>query len=70
MYSHIPEELIWATIQEHELEARRRAKRSTRRASARSLRSRVARTLVQTGLRLDDRAGDVALKPAARGGCC
>ena len=70
MYPHIPEELIWATIQEHELEARRRAKRSTRHASARSLRSRVARTLVQTGLRLDDRAGDVALKPAARGGCC
>ena len=70
MYPHIPEELIWATIQEHELEARRAAKRSTRHTSGRSLRSLVARKLVQTGLRLDDQAGEVALNPAAKGGGC
>ena len=35
MYAYIPEELIWATVQEHELEARRAAKRSTRHRSGR-----------------------------------
>jgi len=71
MYSYVPEELIWATIQEHELEARRVARRATRHRSGRSLRSVVARKLVQTGLRLDDRAGEAALKPAVKkSGCC
>ena len=70
MYSFIPEELTWARVAEHELEARRTASRASRRSRGRSLRGVLARKLVQTGLRLDERAGDVALKPAAKGGRC
>ncbi len=70
MYSFIPEELAWATVQEREAEARRMAAQASRRSPRRSLRALVARRLVQTGLRLDGSARDVALKPAVKGGCC
>jgi hypothetical protein len=65
MYTFITEELTWATVQEHELEARRAARHPTRRRAGRSFRSLVARTLVQTGLRLDGSAVEVVKKPAA-----
>lgn len=64
MYGSIPEEVAWAAVQQHEAEARNIATRTTRRSSGRSLRSRVARKLVQTGLRLDDDAGVAVLKAA------
>jgi len=67
MYSVMPEELTWATVQQHEAEARRTASHATRRSSGRSLRAVLARKLVQTGLRLDGSARDVALKT---NGCC
>jgi len=64
MYGFIPEEVAWAAIQEHDAETRNIAARTTRRSSGRSLRSLVARKLVQTGLKLDDDAGVAVLKAA------
>jgi hypothetical protein len=68
VYGFIPEEISWATMQEHELDAQRIAAHPIRRARPRSLRAKVARKLVQTGLRLDDRAGIAVLKASAKGG--
>jgi hypothetical protein len=64
MFGYIPEEMSWAAVQEHELEARRIARSTTRRGNSHSLRALVARKLVQTGLRLDDDAGIAVLKHA------
>ncbi len=64
MFGFVPEEMSWAAMQEHELEARRIAQHATRRGNGHSLRALLARKLVQTGLRLDDDAGIAVLKHA------
>ena len=67
---YIIEELAWAIAQEWEEEARQMRRHSQHRPETKpALRSRLARKLVQTGVRLDRAAGESALKAAACSRC-
>ena len=69
MYPYI-EELVWAINRERLEEARRmRPHTESRPTSGQNLRSRLARTLVGAGIRLDRSARDLALEAPACADC-